>query len=278
MSYYLDTVAIRKLSKELFTLNKRCYTSALCIFEIISGIKQSEYEARKKALVNLFNSGIPIIWALPEAMKTNAFPIVEIIEHRTWGLRNILLQLLDSTDFDDFASRTKNELYSMDFFSDLDNIYSTGFIKATSRGNQTLKEIFKHIKEKDGGDFEKIAKDYLKSLAFDPINRQITINAIADYLTHHVNKAGDQMEVTEVIQSYNGSIDVFINAFSLFTIQKSAMFNTPSKNDFLDLHHLLYLKNDLKNFIVTDDKMILEITPQSISIQEFKKMLTDPER
>lgn len=273
MRYYLDTVAIRKLSKELSSLNKLCYTSALCIFEIISGISQNEYLARKKAVVNLFASGIPIIWELPEAMKTHAFPIVEIIEHRTSGLMNISLHLLDSIDFADFASRTKDELYSLDFFSDLDNVYSAGFINGTNRGNQNLKEIFKHIREKDGEDFEKIAKEYLKSLVADPINRQITINAIADYLAVHVNKAGDQMEVSELIKTYNGSIDVFIDAFSLFTIQKSALLNSPSKNDFLDLHHLLYLKNDRQDFIVTDDKMILEITSQSISIQEFKKML-----
>ncbi|MEL1252170.1 hypothetical protein AAEO57_00170 [Flavobacterium sp. DGU38] len=225
---------------------------------------------------NLLASDIPIIWELPEAMKTYAFPIVEIIEHRTSGLKNISLQLLDSTDFNDFESRTKDELYSLDFFSDLDSVYSAGFINGTSRGNQNLKEILKHIREKDGEDFEKIAKEYLKSLAFDPINSQITINAIADYLANHVNKAGDQMEVSEVIQSYNGSIDVFIDAFSLFTIQKSTLFNSPSKNDFVDLHHLLYLKNDRKDFIVTDDKMILEITPQSLSIHEFKKMLEGP--
>lgn len=276
MRYYLDTVAIRKLSKDLNDLKESCYTSALCIFELISGINQKEFSARKKAMENLFASEIAIIWELPEAMKTYAFPIVEIIEHRTPGLRNLSLQLLDSTDFDDFALKTKDELYSLNFFSYLDSVYSAGFINGTNRGNQNLKEIFKNIKEKDGEDFEKIAKEYLKSLVADPINKQITINAIADYLADHVNKAGDQIEVSEVIQSYNGSIDVFIDAFALFTIQKSALLNSPSKNDFLDLHHLLYLKNDRKDFIVTDDKMILEITPQSLSIHEFKKMLEGP--
>ncbi|KQX10980.1 hypothetical protein ASC72_21155 [Flavobacterium sp. Root420] len=275
MRYYLDTVAIRKLSRELNGIKDRCYTSALCIFELISGINQKEFSARKKALENLFNSGIQIIWELPEAMKTYAFPLVEIQESRTPGLKMLSNHLLKSADIDEFISNTRDHIYSQDFFNELDGIYSSGFITATSRGNQTLKEIFQQIREKDGEVFEKIAKDYLRSLATDPINRQITISAIANNLAAGVRKSGDQIEVTEVIESYNGSIDVFIDAFSLYTIQKSALFNSPSKNDFVDLHHLLYLGNEQKDCIVTDDKMILEITPYSISIDGFKNIIAN---
>lgn len=272
MRYYLDTVTIRKLSKELSSIKKICYTSALCIFEIISGINKIEYTVRKKALVNLFASGIKIIWEMPEAMKTYAFPIIEIEESRTKGLRNLCSKLLNSSNFEEFISSTKDELYSLDFFYDLDSTYSAGFINATSTGNQTLKEIYKHIREKDGEVFEKIAKDYLKSFAIDPRNKEMSISAIANYLTNHVNRGGEEIEFSEVRQSYNGSIDVFIEAFSLFTIQKNTFLNCPSKNDFLDLHHLLYLGNDRKDYIVTDDKMILEITAQSISTEKFKQI------
>lgn len=65
----------------------------------------------------------------------------------------------------------------------------------------------------------------------------------------------------------------YISAFSIFTAQKSVEFNTPAKNDFIDLHHLIYLGNNQDSFIVTDDKMIPNVTTQVIKISEFEKAL-----
>ena len=244
MKYYLDTVSIRKLSKELTELKDVCYTSALCVFELISGLRENEFLVRKKAIQNLFDSGIPIIWELPEAMKTYAFPIVEITESRVQGLQKLCFHLVNSENFESFISKTKDEKYSLEFFNHLDNIYSTGFLEATIKGNQTLKQIFAEQRDKHGEAFEKSAKDYVKSLSTNPKNKSITISAIASYLSDLVNKAGDKMEVSELIQCYNGSIDIFIEAFSLFSAQKSSFLDSPAKNDFLDLHHLLYLGNN----------------------------------
>lgn len=87
-----------------------------------------------------------------------------------------------------------------------------------------------------------------------------------------MSKGGEKMKISELLESYNGSIDIFIEAFSLFSAQKSSLLDCPAKNDFLDLHHLLYLGNDRKCFIVTDDKMVLRITKQSVTIDNFNKI------
>lgn len=165
MKYYLDTVSIRKFSKELFTLKDICYTSALCVFELISGLNQREFLIRKKALQNLFDSKIMIIWELPEAMKTFAFPIVEITETRVLGLQKLCFHLVNSDSFENFIFKSKDEKYNLDFFNHLDNVYSTGFLNATIKGNLTLKKIFADERKNNGEVFEKLAKEYVKSLS-----------------------------------------------------------------------------------------------------------------
>lgn len=84
---------------------------------------------------------------------------------------------------------------------------------------------------------------------------------------------GEEISEEEVYNSYDHSIDIFLDSFSLFSAKKSGELGTPAKNDYVDLNHLLYLHNNPNRLIVTDDKMILNIiTKQSMTIQKFKEV------
>lgn len=271
--YYLDTVTIRKLSKELPQLKHNCFTSALSIFELISGISEKEFYIRKQVLKNLFDSQVPIIWELPEAMKAYAFPIIEIKESRVLGLKKICFELLRSESLETLILNTRNEIYNVSFFNQLDGIYSRGFIESTIKGNDTLKKIYNAEREKNGELFENFSKNFVKSLqSNEEMNNFITLQAIASYLSDFASKSNDIVTQEELVKSYNNGINTFIKAFSLFTAQKSAELGNPAKNDFVDLHHLLYLGNNPNYYIITDDKMVIKITKQAKTILEFKKI------
>jgi hypothetical protein len=273
MNYYLDTVTARTLSKELPKLKYNSYTSALVILELISGINEREFYLRKQVIQNLFDCQFPIIWKLPETIRTEAFTIIEITETRSSGLKQICLELLKSENLKTLIANTKNEIYNIDFFKELDQMYSEGFIESTLKGNDELKKIYNDQKVDNGEAFENYAKQLVKSLPSNvEINKAITIKAIAGKLSDLASNDDDHISEEEIYNSYDNSIDTFLTAFSLFSSKKSAELSMPAKNDYVDLIHLLYLRNNPNCYIVTDDKMILNITPQAKTIQEFKKI------
>lgn len=272
MKYYLDTVILRKLSKNLHQFKDNSFTSALSVFELISGISEKEFSIRKQVVKNLFDSGITIVWDLPEAMKAFAFPIIEVIESRVLGLQSICKHLLKSENLKALVSEI-DEIYDINFFKKLDEMYSIGFIDATIEGNEKLKKIYNKEKENNGKLFEDIAKNYVKSLESNvSVNNFITIHALARTFSDATSVGEDKVSILELLYSYNNELNIFVNAFSRFSAQKSFTLGHPAKNDYIDLNHLLYLRNDKQCFVVTDDKMILKITEQAITISEFKRI------
>jgi len=274
IKYYLDTVAVRRLSKELPKLKGNSYTSALVILELISGINEREFKIRKQVVKNLLESRFPIVWKLPETIKAEAFPIIEIKEKRTLGLLKICFELLRSENLETLILTTENEVYNIDFFKEWDNTHSFGFVDATSKGNEELKKIYNDERVNNGEAFENYAKQFVKSLASDfEVNNAVTIKGMASNYAAQVSSNGEEVSEEEVYNSYNHSIDIFLESFSLFSAKKSGVLGTPAKNDYVDLNHLLYLRSDPNCFIVTDDKMILNIiNKQSITVQKFKEI------
>lgn len=273
MRYYLDTVAVRTLSKELPKLRNNSFTSALVILELISGLSEREYTIRKQVIKNLLINRFPIVWKLPETIKAEAFPIIEINESRTHGLLKICFELIRSENLETLILNTKNETYNIDFFKELDKTYYTGFIDATLKGNEDLKKIYSEIRSTEGKIYENIAKQFVKSLEKEyETNNGFTLNAIANHLSIFASKNSDYVSDEELRKCYNHSIDIFLQVFSSFSAKKSGELGTPAKNDYIDLNHLLYLGNKPNLYIVTNDKMILNNTVQSKTIEDYKSI------
>jgi hypothetical protein len=271
-SYYLEPNSLRKLNKNLNSIKDFCFTSSYAIFELISGIKESDYNIRKAVITNLLKEDFPIIWSLPSTLTARAFPPIDYIDKKEVGLKEISNCLAKSNSFDDFVSLSKDFNYNLKYFKELDNFYSKKFIDATMEGNQNLKKI---INNENPALPKKFSKDLLKNLPqLKKLNMSITLMAIVNDLVNGIKiETGKQFDEEKVYDLYNGKINIYIEAFSLFTATKSAELNQPSKNDFVDLNHLIYLSNSNKKFIVTDDKMILSFTENAIKIDDFKKIL-----
>jgi len=74
---YLDTSAIIALSQKLAKIAPICYTSALAVFEIISGINEKKFSRRRGVINSIFSSNIQIDWRMPNEIICSAFPNVE---------------------------------------------------------------------------------------------------------------------------------------------------------------------------------------------------------
>ena len=276
--YYLETNSLRKLNNRLLEIQDKCYTSSLSIFELISGISQEQFEIRKRVISNVLSSELHINWDFPEKIKIDSFPNLEIDERRVDDLKVLCEILIDSNNLEEFIELSNDLKYNLDFFNSLDSSYSNNFINATKAGNERLKSIYSSEKNENGKFFEKFAKEYVKSLPkTTELNKSLTltglVNGIADSLENISGK--NTIDRDKLFYAYNGNINIFIEAFSLFTGLKSADLNSPAKNDFIDLHHLLYLGNNSNNIIITDDKLLLRITEQVLNTNDFLKTITE---
>tara|TARA_R110002124_G_scaffold287071_1_gene470144 strand:+ start:61 stop:900 length:840 start_codon:yes stop_codon:yes gene_type:complete len=276
--YYLETNSLRKLNNQLLEIQDKCYTSSLSIFELISGISQEQFEIRKRVISNVLFSELYINWDFPEKIKIDSFPNLEIDERRVDDLKRLCEILIDSNNLEEFIELSNGLKYNYDFFNSLDSSYSKNFINATEAGNERLKSIYSNEKNKNGKFFEKLAKEYVKSLPkTTKLNKSLTltglVNGIADSLENISGK--NTIDRDKLFYAYNGNINIFIEAFSLFAGLKSADLNLPAKNDFIDLHHLLYLGNNSNNIIISDDKLLLMITEQVLNTKEFLKTITE---
>jgi hypothetical protein len=86
------------------------------------------------------------------------------------------------------------------------------------------------------------------------------LNSILGKIIHyHASKIQEypfeSRTLKEIISSYDGSINIYLFISSYYVDQKVSSKNSPAKNDYLDLFHLIYLKNAVDK-IVSDDKML----------------------
>lgn len=272
MKYYLETNSLRKLNNQLGAIKEICFTSALSIFELISGIREQDFHIRKVVIESIFNTGLEVIWLFPEEVTVNAFPGMEFQEDRIKPLKRLCQCLIESENISGFLEKASQGKYNLEFYQNLDKQYCSKFSSASLQGNKNLKAI---IESQNEDSLREFSKSFNGSLPYNhQVNNSITLKAIASNLKDSLElSSGELIDEKKVYDHYDGSINIFISAFSLFTAKKSAEFNTPSKNDFIDLYHLIYLGNNHNYFIVTDDKMIYNNTSQVKKISEFIELL-----
>lgn len=91
------------------------------------------------------------------------------------------------------------------------------------------------------------------------VNNAITINALVNMI--YTVEVGVCFSFSEVFDSYNGLSNTFVETLSHLCTDSIVGEKTPSKNDFADMIHLLYLKNDSVRRIVSDDKIFQAYLP-----------------
>jgi hypothetical protein len=278
MDYYLETNALRQLSGKLDSLGKNCFTSALSILELVSGISNDQFTIRQRTLKNIFLSNTIINWDLIEAAQAEAFPGVQYInDNRPDSLKKLCQIIIDSNDYQESHDAALKLDHDFQFFRSLDKSYSDNFIQTTVAGNRKIKKVVEDSKNSFAGDLiYDMAVQFQKKMQYDyKLNEAMILFVISENLSKAIrmNSNTGKTNHNNLYHSYNGKIDIFIKAFAAFCAKKSSEHNAPAKNDFIDLYHLSYLKDDSFQ-IVTDDKMLLKICPNSISVGDFKSKYT----
>jgi hypothetical protein len=123
MKCYLDTNAVRQISKIQFTNEYEIFTSALSIFEIISGINTEEYIKRKNILNTIENSGLNILWELPRATMIKSFGL-PFNETDTQATKIMMNKIINSADYNSMLKVRFNlggEDYTIETFCSHDN-------------------------------------------------------------------------------------------------------------------------------------------------------------
>ena len=108
-------------------------------------------------------------------------------------------------------------------------------------------------------DLKLLIREYKARWTIDNFNnlKNKTIEFYAKVLQRRLSVTVKK-SITEIIYSYNNSIDIYLMSIAFYLDDKNSLRNFPGKNDYLDLNHLTYLNNQTDQ-IVTNDKMLLRI-------------------
>nr|BDT33755.1 hypothetical protein MFMH1_34240 [Myxococcus sp. MH1] len=270
-TYYLDTSAVRRFSSRLNqieTPDRVFKTSALTVSELVNGILacDKEFKSRRAALTALLSlKSCEIEWTLPDRPLALCFSEIEknytFTDKRPSSLQQLAQCITTSSDRDDF--KTKESKLKLDFgrpyFEEYDTNFGDALIQMNRQGNPQVRDAFE--KAKAGQLVTQVPREILDagyskfcewfSIECRKSNESITIHGLALRAANDVTSRPTEDFIGRIYNSYDGSIDAFISAFS-----KTAMsIGTMGRNEALDLAHLLFVRKDW--ILVTNDKKML---------------------
>jgi hypothetical protein len=274
LDLYLDTSAIRGQGGAFDAAGPRAFTaSALTFVELLNGIgtDDTSYTRRRSAIRRVIeNSAIRVIWEFPDQRITNCFGELQrayqFIEKRVPSLQDILRLVQQHEGRGDFltAEQGANVEYHLDYFEHLDNAFGQPFRLATVDGNIQVRSMFDAARSLDSP----VVPSFIRQGSFRDfclwfrdqqrdLNRAITIAALARRAAVQVDSSQPDLLVRRFYDTYDGSIDLFVDALSHATMSMMSDMTGPGRNDPIDLAHFLYLSQ--RAGLVTNDKKLTEI-------------------
>lgn len=255
--YYLETNSIRIFNKKLVTpfyLNN-CYTSLLVICELLAGIKdQLTFKERKGIIRMIYSSRILSDQDLPETKLYKAFG-VPVNNNTNEGIMLLGALCIASESYTEFLDQIPKHflLEPWQFLKIYDNI--DGRFKESYKRRQ---EVFDYSDPNMVTVFTKRWDDLHKKPELkESILNDIIVYFAQSILSDNVIKV-EGKDLKDLLKSYNHSLDIYFLCIGYFSGTKLIFKNAPSRNDYLDLVHLMYLRNPL-DIIVTNDKMLHKI-------------------
>jgi len=156
-----------------------------------------------------------------------------------------------------------------DFLNNIDKSDMTvywNFLKTyDSASDVKFKESYKNRQDKFDYSDKSMISDFKKRWDFlneKPELKNQTLNELIAYFAetflapNAIFKVNFSMD--EICKKYNHSIDFYLLCIGYYSGTKIIFKNAPSKNDYFDLNHLMYLPNQ-NNIIVSNDKMLFKI-------------------
>ncbi|OAQ41967.1 hypothetical protein A5893_02280 [Pedobacter psychrophilus] len=279
--YYLETNALYNIKNISVDTIKNCYTSVLSIIELVSGIKDDSSYRKRKAILNLvFESKITIDFAMPDEIIFNSFDIFtdyEFIEERIDLLLVLVKSLIESESYDYYIKSDQyNHRLGHEYFKNIDNEMSKRFIFSSNLGAKAMRQTisidsYNNAVIIDNKEFNLNSTKKLGDFfdQFPELNSSMTINALSKMILNF-SKIED-FSLEDVYNSYNGLVKTYVSFFSKYCITLIVNGGSPAKNDFVDLTHLIYMKNNLDTIIISDDNLFKKLMgDKSKSISELK--------
>jgi hypothetical protein len=268
MIYYLETSAVYALNGYLVRDNgvakAVCYSSFLSVFELLSGMTERTYERRKAILKNLLDSHISIDWDTPRELMAEAFGQVMLLDKWKQKVHRLALIVSESKDFMSAVkiSEEDNTSLSISDAANADEILST---RHSLEVQEKIQQMRRQVPETE---IRKISEQLLTDPSAKRGLRTENVTALFWDLAVHVatNMPGvDPVEsLRRVAISYTGSANKFLFADAVRQERSLLSGETPGKNDFIDISHLLYLKSPAQ-YLITNDKLLLDICAELFS-------------
>jgi len=277
MKYYLETNALFNLKKLTDGERKQSFTTAFAITEIITGIDADYYSTRRSILKQLEFSDVFIEWTFPREIIFNsfdAFDEYEFDEQRTEPLFKLYQAVLRCENYDDFINSPEytNENMGFDYFRAIDTYLNKNFIATAESFNKALTNDFiempvSELLYKDEIhviDSKKRMEQFL--MGASELNHSTTIMA----LTRMINQfTRSEIPEKELYSSYNGLINPYVEVYSRYSAHKMGISGSPARNDFQDLTHMIYLRNEPGRKIVSNDRLFKQYATE-FSTQLFE--------
>jgi hypothetical protein len=276
--YYLETNAIRILSNKLkgqYYVDK-CYTSVLSVCELLSGIKDEDtFNLRKGIISKVYLSKIPADLDMPE---TKMFKAYDIHIDNTISDKIILLGFLCVTSkfYTEFLTIIKQSNL-IDYWEFLKKYDKSADIK--------FKESLKNRQKDFDYSDPNLIPDFNQKWNNLSINNELKERILYDLIVYFAEEKLKPDSIIKVIdkslkdliREYDHSLDLYFLCIGAFTGEKIIFRNTPSRNDYFDLSHLMFLRNK-SDIIVSNDSMLTKlmrkISPDNIlSISDLESII-----
>lgn len=257
--YYLETNSIRIFSKHLSTpfYQSKCFTSILTVCELLSGIINNEtFNKRKGILKRLYFSRIPSDLDMPETKLYKAYGIP--VDNKT----NEKIMILGALCI---ACKSYTEIQA-----EIQKSYLTEYWEFLKIYDKSSDSKFKESYQKQQDTFDysdpNIIPDFKNRWNNLPKNRDLRERILYDLIVYFAEtllkpdsliKAKDK-SLKDLISIYDHSLDLYFLCIGYFTGTKLIFKNAPSRNDYFDLCHLMYLRNK-SDIIVSNDTMLLKL-------------------
>lgn len=284
--YYLDTNAIYSLVNKLeriATYSNVCI-SMLGIQEIISAIyDKSNFDRSKAAISKIKSSGISIYPYLPIECIAMAFKLdfteLELIMNRKKELWKRATMLSESMSYLEYEEKLNK--IGIDINSILQDEKETEVFNLTKFRdtvcNDSIKMKQTKINQKKNPQCYEISIDDLiidESVESQKKRREEAIRPTLVNFLDNCMLVYNEDDVKAFCENYNGELTAFLLGCLLYNFKKAYKDGGKAgRNDFIDLQHLLYLRNE-KDIIVSEDRIFKTSTvfKQRITINEFREI------
>ena len=284
MRFYLETNAIYSVSKFLPADKKishaLCYSSFLTVFELLSGIKPVQYNKRRAALLKLLESGIKIDWTTPREILTKAFSVAGITD----SLGNVVQKIADvvckCSDYTE-AESTCNKMslpWGLEDIVGADKFMSLHDQKDRQKMTEKFKQDCskKTIAELRDMVFQKKDGKLLIDSHFQKKNEEDILRMQTEFITRNLPGPNTDIKYASVMQSYDGSLKWYLGAAAYIQAKDLICGGTPAADDFFDMSHFLYVRDD-HDVMVSDDKLMEEICnalwpAQHVTVKKLKEI------